>query len=56
MGVRDFIFWILLLDGGLHVSLDSAGARVDPGVVDVSVDCPQYGAQAGQYYQHYWSH
>ena len=40
MGVRDFIFWILLLDGGLHVSLDSAGARVDPGVVDVSVDRP----------------
>ena len=41
MGVRDFIFWILLLDGRLYVSLDSAGARVDPGVVDVGVDCSQ---------------
>ena len=47
MGVRDFIFRILLLDGRFHVSLDSAGARIDPRIVDVGVDCPQYGAQAG---------
>ena len=56
MGVRDFIFRILLLDGRLHVSLDSAGARVDPRVVDVRIVCPKYGAQAGQNYQYYWSH